>query len=211
MFEVSISKEQVNKMQSVAFPGHIHVVDAVSLVKVAVESLRKAPLVGFDTETRPAFKRGEHHKIALLQLSTPTDAFLIRLNKTGMTRDLKNYLEDAGCIKVGLSTNDDFHQLRGISDVNPRGFVELQSLARQNKISDMGLQKIYAILFNQKINKSQQLSNWEAPKLTEAQKSYAAIDAWACIQIYERLRDGRFIPEQSAYWNEVATDGQIAG
>lgn len=203
MYVVSIDKQDVNKMPVVTFPGHIHVINAVSQVKSAVNALKTANIVGFDTETRPCFKRGERHNVALLQLSTENDAFLFRLNKTGIPQPLKQFLEDENFIKVGLSTGDDFHQLARLSDVQPAGFVEIQQLVKRFSITDMSLQKIYAILFNMKISKGQQLTNWEAQQLTDAQQSYAAIDAWACLKIYQYLLSGDFIPEQSPYWHEL--------
>ena len=165
MHVVSIDKQDVNQMPHVAFPGRIHVITSIPQVKSAVAALRTSPIAGFDTETRPCFKRGERHSVALLQLSTDTDAFLIRLNKTGITTPLKQY-----------------------------------------GITDMSLQKIYAILFQQKISKNQQLTNWEASQLSDAQQRYAAIDAWACLRIYERLQSGAFVPEQSPYWHELVEE-----
>ena len=203
MYVVSIDKQAVNQMPQVIFPGHIHIISAVSQVKSAVAALRTAEIVGFDTETRPCFRRGERHQVALLQLSTDSDAFLFRLHKTGIPDPLKRFLEDDAMIKVGLSTGDDFHQLERVCDCKPTGFVELQQLVKQYSITDMSLQKIYAILFNQKISKGQQLSNWEAPQLTEAQQNYAAIDAWACLRIYRYLQSGAFIPDMSPYWHEL--------
>ena len=193
-------------MPQVTFTGRIHIVSAISQVKSAVTALRKFPVVGFDTETRPCFRRGERHPVALLQLSTPSDAFLFRLNKTGVTAPLKQFLEDETCVKVGLSTTDDFHQIARLCDCQPAGFVELQQLVKEYSISDMSLQKIYAILFQRKISKGQQLTNWEALQLTEAQQQYAAIDAWACLQIYEYLQSGAFVPQQSPYWHELVEE-----
>ncbi|MBQ6079358.1 MAG: 3'-5' exonuclease domain-containing protein 2 [Muribaculaceae bacterium] len=203
MHVVSIEKQAVNQMTRVTFPGHIHIVDAISQVKSAVNALRTAPVIGFDTETRPTFKRGDRHTVALLQLSTDDDAFLFRLNMTGIPAPLKELIEDDSIIKVGLSTTDDFNQLTRVCDIHPAGFVELQQLVKQFQISDMSLQKIYAILFEQKISKGQQLTNWEAQYLTEGQQSYAAIDAWACLKIYQFLQSGAFIPEESPYWHEL--------
>lgn len=205
MHVVSIDKHAINEMPRVTFPGRIHIIDAVSQVKSAVNALRTSSIVGFDTETRPCFKRGERHSVALLQLSSETDAFLFRLNKTGIPAPLQQFLEDSTCMKVGLSTTDDFHQPARVSDFHPAGFVELQQLVKQYKITDQSLQKIYAILFQQKISKGQQLTNWEAPQLTDAQQRYAAIDAWACLRIYHYLASGNFIPEQSPYWHELVT------
>ncbi|MBR5726105.1 MAG: 3'-5' exonuclease domain-containing protein 2 [Muribaculaceae bacterium] len=203
MYIVSIDKQIINQMDVVSFPGDIHVISSISQVKSAVNALRTASIVGFDTETRPCFRRGERHPVALLQLSTATDAFLFRVNKTGVPAPLKEFLEDETCIKVGLSTSDDFHQLASICDCRPAGFIELQELVKQFSITDMSLQKIYAILFQMKISKGQQLSNWEAPQLTDAQQRYAAIDAWACLKIYEYLQSGAFTPQQSPYWHEL--------
>ena len=207
MYVVSIDKQVINDMPRVSFPGRIHLITAISQVRSAVAALRTAPIVGFDTETRPSFRRGEHHSIALLQLSTESDAFLFRLNKTGVPAPLRQYLEDDSCLKVGLSTTDDFHQLSSICQgLQPAGFVELQQLVKGYEITDMSLQKIYAILFQQKISKGQQLTNWEATQLTEAQQQYAAIDAWACIRIYEYLQSGQFIPEHSPYHHELVEE-----
>ena len=206
MHVVSIDKQDVNQMPLVTFPGRIHIIDTISQVKSAVTALRSSAIAGFDTETRPCFKRGERHKVALLQLSTDTDAFLFRLNRTGIPAPLKQYLEDPNITKVGLSTTDDFHQLTGLCDVHPAGFIELQQLVKSYEITDMSLQKIYAILFQQKISKGQQLTNWEATQLTDAQQCYAAIDAWACLHIYQHLQAGAFVPEQSPYWHELVEE-----
>lgn len=200
---VSIEKQTVNQMAHVSFPGHIHVIDAVPQVKSAVRALLASEAIGFDTETRPSFKRGERHNVALLQLSTQSEAYLFRINKTGIPQPLKALLEDKNCLKIGLSTTDDFHQLARVCDLKPAGFVELQQLVKQYQITDMSLQKIYAILFEQKISKGQQLTNWEASDLTDAQQRYAAIDAWACLRIYNYLQTGNFIPEKSPYWHEL--------
>ena len=203
MYVVSIDKQTINEMPRVTFPGHIHIIADDSQVQRAVTALRSSHIVGFDTETRPSFRRGEQHNIALLQISTLSDAYLFRLNKTGVTAPLRDYLEDGDIVKVGLSTCDDFHQLAKVCDCHPAGFVELQQLVKQYQIAAMSLQKIYAILFQQKISKGQQLTNWEAPQLTPSQQQYAAIDAWACLRIYNHLLAGNFIPEQSPYWHEL--------
>ena len=206
MHTVSIEKQTVNQMPHVTFMGQIHVIDAISQVKSAVTALRSASIVGFDTETRPCFHRGERHNVALLQLATDDHAFLFRLNKTGIPTPLKQFLEDKSHIKVGLSTPDDFHQLTRCCDIHPAGFIELQELVTRYQITDMSLQKIYAILFQQKISKAQRLSNWEASQLTDAQQRYAAIDAWACLHIYRHLQSGAFIPEESPFYHELTKE-----
>lgn len=203
MYKVSISKEQLNELPLVSFPGNIYVVDKLSMVNSAIRILRKYDIVGFDTETRPSFKKGQRYKVSLVQLSTPNECFLFRLNKIGMPAALQQYLEDVNQLKVGLSVHDDFNSLNRLVKIAPSGFVDMQDLARENHISDISLQKIYAILFGERISKGQQLSNWEAENLSEAQQRYAAIDAWACINIFSYFNSTKFIPEESPYYNEI--------
>ena len=193
---LSITKEQVSLLPPVEYPGKIHVVDTVSGVRDVVAYLSKCDAVGFDTETRPTFTKGRSHKVALLQLSTDDECFLVRLNKTGMPKVMQTFLEASEPIKVGLSVKDDFHSIcRVCEGFNPEGFVELQDYVKQFDISDMSLQKVYGIIFGRRISKSQRLSNWEAEELTAPQQRYASIDAWACLKIYRYLVAGNFHPE----------------
>ena len=207
---VSIEKEKINEMPLVEYDGNIYIVDSMSQVNAAVAHLRKHPLIGFDTETRPAFKRGEHHKLALIQLATPSECFLFRTCKLqGIPLKLKEYLEDENCLKVGLSTPDDLHQMQRLChELRPEGFLEIQNMVTHYRITDLSLQKIFAIMFGKKISKSQRLTNWEADELTPQQQRYAAIDAWACIDIYNHLMDGKFIPEKSPYYHQKEDEQQ---
>ncbi|MBO7610141.1 MAG: 3'-5' exonuclease domain-containing protein 2 [Muribaculaceae bacterium] len=203
MYKISIEKEQINQLPVVSFDGQIIVVDSMATVNAAVSTLRRYPIVGFDTETRPSFRRGVLHKMALMQISAPDICFLFRLNKIGLPVKLKQYLEDPSCLKVGLSLHDDWNVLHRQHDVHPEGFIDVQTMVSQFHIADTSLQKLFAILFQQKISKSQQLSNWEAPTLTDAQQRYAATDAWACIKIFECLSGSIFNPDLSPYKTEI--------
>lgn len=199
MFHISIDKEQINAMPLVSFSGQIVVVDTMATVRPAVDALRKCPLVGFDTETRPSFKRGVKHKTALIQISTDDICFLFRTNKIGLPAALRDFIEDGECAKVGISLHDDWDVMHRQYDVRPAGFTDIQDLVSQFHIAETSLQKLYAILFGQKISKSQRLSNWEADVLSEAQQRYAATDAWACINILRYLRSGAFDPSNSPF------------
>lgn len=191
MVEISskIEKSVINEMPVVVFPGTIEVIDVPERVDAAVASLRKESVVGFDTETRPSFRKGIVHKVSLLQLSTHNESYLFRLNRIGIPDSLAAFLADESVKKIGLSVKDDFHALRARTDVTPSGFVEIQALCGEMGIEEKGLQKIYALLFGEKISKSQQCSNWEAETLSESQCSYASIDAWACVRIYDYLEE----------------------
>ena len=146
-------------------------------------------MIGMDTETRPAFKRGEMHKVALLQMATEDICFLFRLNQIGLPEALVELLSDQDVLKLGLSLHDDFTMLRRRnSQVKPAGYIDLQDYVKGMGIEDLSLQKLYANVFGRRISKSARLSNWEADVLTEAQKVYAATDAVTCIQLYKELK-----------------------
>ncbi len=169
------------------YKGRIETISTPEQARKAVSFLMEQPIIGFDTETRPCFKKGEVHNVALIQLSTDKICFLFRINRTGITPELKALLESSAVTKIGLSTKDDFHGLNKLTKLTPGGFVELQNMVKAHGIGEAGLSKIYALLFGKKISKRQQLTNWEAVELTPFQCHYAALDAWACLQIYHRL------------------------
>lgn len=196
---VTISKERLAALPPEEFRGEIIVIDSLEKVASAVEEIRAADVIGFDTETRPSFKRGQTFNVALVQLCTPHKCYLFRTNLIGYPKELIKLFEDPDILKVGLSIRDDFHNLRKVNDIEPRGFVDLQNFVKEFKIADNSLSKLYAILFGKRISKSQRLTNWEALPLTEAQKNYAALDAYACIKIYEYLKEGNFDPTISPY------------
>jgi ribonuclease D len=144
--------------------------------------------------------------VSLAQISAGDECFLFRLKLIGSIEPFMEFLGLEEVQKIGLSLKDDFHSLAKLMAFEPRGFVELQSFVKQYQIADNSLQKIYGIIFNQRISKNQRLTNWEAPELTESQQHYAAIDAWACQRIYNHLIAGNFSPEQSIYTIDEATD-----
>lgn len=198
--KISIDKTSIQQMPQVMFPGDIHVIDSIFHVKEAVRVLMSHETVGFDTETRPSFRKGVVHKTALIQISTLDECFLFRTCKIGVPQDLAQYLADPSFKKVGLSLHDDFKIMSKFDNCSePQGFIDLQDIVGQFCITDISLQKIYAILFNEKIAKGQQLTNWEAPELTPAQQNYSAVDAWACLKIYNYLKNGLFDPNLSPY------------
>lgn len=186
----TITKAEIAKMPKVLFDGRILVIYTEADTDKAVEFLKTQPVVGVDTETRPSFKRGMSHKVALLQIATPDTCFLFRLNRMGMPDSLQHFLM-SDVLKIGLSLKDDFMMLRRRKDVPAEegNWIELQDYVEHFGIDDRSLQKIYANLFGYKISKSQRLSNWEADTLSEAQMKYAATDAWACVEIYNCLAE----------------------
>lgn len=184
-------KKRIPTLPRAVFPGRIVVVLSAAEADRIVEYLLQQPILGFDTETRPSFRRGLVYKVSLLQVATPDICFLFRLNYTGLTPSLIRLLEDTTVQKIGLSWHDDLNSLHHLADFKPGTFIDIQKCVHAFGIEDMSLQKLYANIFGQKISKADQLSNWERDVLTDKQKVYAATDAWACIQLYvelERMR-----------------------
>ena len=180
-------KALIGTLPGVHFEGRIEVVFTESEARKAVDYLLSQPILGIDTETRPTFRKGPMHQVALLQVSSHEVCFLFRLNQLRLSPSVKRFLEDVTVPKIGLSLNDDLHQLQRLGDFKAGRFVDLQDHVKEIGVEDMSLQKLYANFFGQRISKRQQLTNWEADVLTDKQKLYAATDAWACIMLYEEL------------------------
>lgn len=187
-YQTTISKESISSLPTAAFEGKIIVVHSEGELEAAINYLSQHELIGFDTETKPSFAKGQIHKVALLQLSTVDTCFLIRLNEIGTPQSLVALLNNTQITKVGLSLRDDFKALNRRAHIHSDSFIDLQDMVLEYGIQDQSLQKIYAILFGKRISKSQRLSNWEASELSQAQQVYAATDAWACHQIYRKLK-----------------------
>lgn len=187
-FIKSITKDEIATLPLEEFKGRIIVVQNEKDAEKAIAYLSTFPLVGFDTETRPCFRKGQGHKVALMQISADEVCFLFRLNFIGIPSCLSSFLTNGEIKKIGLSLKDDFGALRKRVEIVPAGFLDLQDYVGQFGIQDASLQKIYAILFKKKISKGQRLTNWEAEILSDAQKRYASLDAWACLKIYKMLQ-----------------------
>lgn len=183
----NIDKQHIEKMPTILFDGRIFTITTVSEAQKAVKYLMRFPMLGIDTETRPNFQKGQHYQVSLLQISTHDTCFLFRLNRIGIPDCLKQLLSSREQIKIGLSMKDDIRVLCQRRSMKFGKYIELQQMVRKIGIQDMSLQKVFANLFSQKISKNKRLTNWEATTLTEAQKRYAATDAWACLKIYERV------------------------
>ena len=186
--EKTISNEAINELPLGAFTGKIVVVGGASEVPAAFEEINQYNRVGFDTETKPVFVRGHHNKVAILQIATPEKAFVIRLKETGMTNEIKIFLQNPQIEKVGVAIRDDIKALQLIKKYNPAGFVELTTLTRAAGYEVESVKKLTALFLGFRISKGAQTSNWEAAQLDAKQITYAATDAWVCLRIYELIR-----------------------
>jgi len=186
-FAHRISKELINGMPLAGFEGDVIIVDMQDKASEAVNYLKKQRLIGVDTESRPSFKRGVHYPTALVQIATEERCYLFRLSKIGMPQELADIFSNQNICKVGLAFKDDINGLRRLRNFTPMNCVDIQKIAGQYGILDLGLQKIFAICFGKKISKKEQLTNWENSVLTPEQARYASTDAWATLLIYKEL------------------------
>ena len=165
------------QLPEVQYPGKVILVNSAAKARSALRYLNSQKQVGFDTETRPSFQKNLRYKVSLVQISTlHGECFLFRLKEIGSLDGLFKFFENPEVQKIGLSLKDDFHSLQRLMDFTPAGFVELQTFVKPYRIADNSLQKIYGVIFNERISKNQRLTNWEAKELTPGQQAYAALD-----------------------------------
>lgn len=186
----NISKEEIGHLPPFVFSGEVVVVEDASEAERIAEFLQECPYLGFDTETRPAFRKGESYRVGLLQLASLERVYLFRLNKCGWGMALRNLLSDPKVIKIGVGIRDDLRNLKKLGDFAPASFVDLQEYVIRFGIEDKSFSKLMAIIFRVRISKRQRTSNWEAPVLNEGQIRYAATDAWGALKMYLRLSVG---------------------
>ncbi|MBQ5719295.1 MAG: 3'-5' exonuclease domain-containing protein 2 [Alistipes sp.] len=187
IFQSTITNDQTAELPSAHFDGRIVVVDREEQIEAACRDLASHRIIGFDTETRPSFKAGVTNKVSLLQLSTPTHCYLIRLCRTKLHSLLLKILSSPDIIKIGADVAGDIRSLHALRHFKERGFVDLQQIASSWGIEEKSLRKMSAIVLGKRVSKAQRLSNWEASTLTPQQQMYAATDAWVCIEIYNKL------------------------
>jgi len=187
-FQKSITKEEINDLPLEAFEGEIVTIDSHEGLHDAVGYLKQFPVLGFDTETKPSFTKGNVNSVALLQLSSFEKSFLFRLNRIGLPEPIIDLLRDPEIIKVGAAIKDDIKGLQDIVDFDGNSFLELQQYVSSFGIENFSLKKLAAIVLRIRISKRQQVSNWEATELSVGQLRYAATDAWVSLEIYEALK-----------------------
>lgn len=186
-FAPHIDKAALQSLPTTHFEGEVIIVDRKEQVAEAAAYLRQHTLLGVDTEARPSFKRGVHYPTALVQVATQERCYLFRLTHVGLPAEIAEIFANPEICKVGLAFKDDLAGLRRRREFKPTNCIDLQSIVCKYGIMELGLQKIFAIVFGKKISKAQQLTNWENSHLTADQARYASTDAWATLRIYQVL------------------------
>src|SRR5690554_2529858 len=194
MIPLKISKEEVNALEIGAFQGEIVLIDHSKDIAEAVTELKRSKLLGFDTETRPAFKKGVSYDVSLLQIATSKTAYLFRLNEVGLPAGIQDILEDPKVVKIGAAVRDDLKALKTLAaNFTPASFFDLNEELKRIGFLNVGVRNLSAMVLNIRISKSEQVSNWEDKKLTPKQQLYAATDAWACLEVFLTLREQGYL------------------
>jgi ribonuclease D len=186
--KTTITNEEINALPLGAFQGKIFVIDEERDLPNVFSEIKRSPVVGFDTETKPVFVRGHRNNVALMQIALPSKVFLIRVNKTGIQSDIIAFLENENVLKAGVALRDDIKALQRLKKFTPQGIVELADLAKKAGLQEEGVKKLTGLLLGFRVSKTAQTSNWEATALNEKQIVYAATDAWVCLEIYQKLK-----------------------
>jgi ribonuclease D len=192
IFQEYVTPEEVNDLPLTYYDGKIVLISEKEKIEEAVEEILQHKVIGFDTETRPTFTKGEFHHISLIQLAIPEKVFLFRINHTGFVKPLVDLMANENILKVGVGLRDDIIGLQKLQDFKQGGFKELHDYVIDLGVRNTGLRKLAAILLRIRISKGQQTSNWENPKLSYNQLRYAATDAWVCLEMYNLLNEKGF-------------------
>lgn len=184
---LAITQEELNTLPLRFFDGNVHLVTERNTAMGIFEEIVSHEVVGFDTETRPSFYKGQHYHVALMQIAIPEKVFLIRLNQTGMVSPMISFLENDQILKAGVGLRDDIKALQKLQSFNPNGFVELSTLAKNKGLQVESVKKLAGLVLGFRISKSAQTSNWEASEYSDKQIAYAATDAWVCLELYKTL------------------------
>lgn len=188
IYKKFISKDEINTLPMLEYEGQIELIQSHAHAHMALAKLKHEKILGFDTESRPSFKKGESHGVALLQLATSDCAYLFRVSKMPHLQELSDLLSNPEVIKVGLAVHDDLKGLQKIfPEMRPHGFIDLAREVEKLGFTSLGLRALTAIFLQKRLSKAAKITNWERPGLTEAQLKYAANDALAGLKIYEKL------------------------
>jgi ribonuclease D len=192
-YKREISKEDIAKLNPFSYRNNINVIDSKAKLDKLKINLDKKEIIGFDTETRPSFKKGVSYPCALVQVALPDEVLLFRLNNIGFPQILIDILADESLNKIGIAIHDDILQLNKIEPFESRSFIDLNVICPKIGFESIGAKKLSALVLGIQISKRQQVSNWEAQVLSDAQIRYAATDAWICREIYLKLEAQKLI------------------
>ncbi|WBF69261.1 3'-5' exonuclease domain-containing protein 2 [Desulfovibrio subterraneus] len=186
-YKRKITKDEINELPLYRFEGQVELVRTEEELAAAVQRMRQENLLGFDTETRPTFRKGKINLPSLVQFACSDVVYLIQLNWLPLTESVKDLLADAAIVKTGVAVRDDIKDLQRLSFFEDAGVLDLGEVARSIGLETHGLRNLAANLLDVRISKGAQCSNWASRELTTQQIQYAATDAWISREIHLRM------------------------
>jgi len=193
IFKKKLEKQEINALPLKTYDGKIFIINRLQDVKTSCGILQKENILGFDTETRPAFQKGEYYTPSIIQLAGEKSVYIFQLHQVGFCKPLKQLLSNRGVLKCGVAIKHDLSQLNLLSEFIPRGFVDLGELARKSLVPHHGLRGLAAYFLHFRISKQAQLSNWNVKTLKKKQIIYAATDAWLGRELYLKFKKEKII------------------
>ena len=184
-----MSAEEINAMPLCHYEGPVRLVRTAQELAEALTDIRRQEVLGFDTETRPTFRKGKVNDPSLVQIATETMVYLVQLAWLPLEESLCSVLADERILKAGVGIRDDMRELTRLHPFAPAGLVDLGSVARAHRLSTQGLRTLAANLFGLRISQGSQCSNWSLMELSQKQIDYAATDAWISRRIFLRMRE----------------------
>ena len=184
IFKKRISKDEINVLPIISFSGKIVLCDTKEKADNAVKKILDQKVIGFDTETRPSFKKGEYYHPSLIQLACENIVYLFQIKKCSLTKSLIKIFSSKKIIKTGVAIKHDINELQKMTYFDAHRFIELSDIARNSGITNLGLRSLTAIFLQQRLSKKEQVSNWSKENLSESQMLYAATDAWLSKKLY---------------------------
>ena len=193
IFKKKLEKQEINALPLKTYDGKIFIINRLQDVNTSCSILQKENILGFDTETRPAFQKGEYYTPSIIQLAGEKSVYIFQLHQVGFCKPLKQLLSNRGVLKCGVAIKHDLSQLNLLSEFIPRGFVDLGELARKSLVPHHGLRGLAAYFLHFRISKQAQLSNWNVKTLKKKQIIYAATDAWLGRELYLKFKKEKII------------------
>lgn len=185
----TISHDEMNALPIRRYEGPIHVVAGPQDLPRALQDILQESVVGFDTETRPAFKPGESYLPSIAQFATESAVYILQVQQRDLFAAMQDILSSENVIKVGVSVADDLRNLKKLFEFDERSVLDLGKVAKSHGMKQTGVRNLAGMFLGTRIPKGAKTTNWAARSLTPQQLTYAATDAWACRELYLRFRE----------------------
>jgi len=185
----NISREEMAALPIARYEGEVCLVETPGQLERAVSDIEQENAVGWDTETKPAFRVGESYLPCLFQVATARTVYLFQLSRMDFSAPIGALMAEPAIVKGGISVADDLLKLKQVFPFQESAVLDLGNVARRHGMRQTGLRNLAGIFLGARIPKGNRTSNWAAPRLSPAQVSYAATDAWACRELLLRFRE----------------------